>query len=217
MMLKKLTAIATAILLISCNSTKKDTKDLKTERFSIERDLLLVQYDCKTDVDDLHSVAAFATLRSHSDFLKIKYHAVAGTYGTQDGLYVPPNELFKLAFGEAWTDAHTDFNATIENVKKIALRTLNQQGNIWIAEAGQSDFSAALVKAIQEDTPGINTANRIHIVQHSDWNEQVTTPEKLLFVKQHTNYHKIPDGNAVDNGTPGFRSPEYTDWEEENE
>ena len=50
------------------------------------------------------------------------------------------------------------------------------------------------------------------MVQHSDWNEKVTAPERLKFVKENASYHKIPDGNEVGNGTPGFRSPEYTDW-----
>jgi len=32
----------------------------------------------------------------------------------------------------------------------------------------------------------------------------------LQFVKENADYHKLPDGNAVGNGTPGFRSPDYT-------
>jgi hypothetical protein len=31
-------------------------------------------------------------------------------------------------------------------------------------------------------------------------------------VKQNTTYHKIADGNVVGNGTPGFRTPEFTGW-----
>ncbi len=50
------------------------------------------------------------------------------------------------------------------------------------------------------------------MVQHSDWNEKVTSPESLQFIKQNTDYQKIADGNVVGNGTPGFRSPEYTGW-----
>jgi hypothetical protein len=182
------------------------------ESFNIEKDLLLVQYDCKTDVDDLHSVAAFVTLMNHPDYAKINYHAVAGTYGIQEGLYVPPNSLFQLAFGENWTDAHEKLGAAVEQVKNKVSATLANQGNIWIAEAGQSDFTAALIAAVQEEFPEINTVNRFHVVQHSNWNEEVTAPEKLQFVKENATYHKIPDGNAVGNGTPGFRTPEYSEW-----
>jgi hypothetical protein len=180
--------------------------------FNIKKDLLLAQFDCKTDVDDLHTVAAFVTLLSHSNFAKVKYHAVAGTYGIQNGLYVPPNDLFRLAFGNHWTDAHENFQPAVARIKKLVKKTLAKQGNVWIAEAGQSDFTAELIKQIQADLPQINTKDRIHVVQHSNWNEEVTSPQHLEFVKQNAHYQKIPDGNVVGNGTPGFRSPEYRDW-----
>jgi hypothetical protein len=181
-------------------------------RFNVEKDLLLAQFDCKTDVDDVHAAAALITLLSNHTFSKVKYHAVAGTYGVQEGLYVPPNDLFQLAFGHNWSDAHKDMEAAVKQVKAIAQSTLDNGGNIWIAEGGQSDFSAKLVKRIQAENPNLNTVQRIHLVQHADWNEQVTSPESLQFVKQNTTYHKIPDGNVVGNGTPGFRTPEYTTW-----
>lgn len=189
--------------------TSVDT-DSKDRTFNQEKDLLLVQFDCKTDVDDLQSAAALATLLSNSNFTRINYHAVAGTYGMQEGLYVPPNDLFQLAFGDHWTDAHNNMEGAVENVKPLVIKILStQDGHVWIADAGQSDFSAELVKAVQEELPEIKTSERIHVVQHADWNEEVTTPEKLDFVKQHTTYIKIPDGNGVGNGTPGFRSPEF--------
>ncbi len=181
-------------------------------RINIEKDLLLVQYDCKTDVDDLHSVAAFRTILNQVSYSKLNYSAVAGTYGIQTGLYVPPNELFQLAFVQNWSDAHTDFNKAVDQIKKKVLATLKDGGNVWIAEAGQSDFTAAVVKAVQTELPNVNTSQRIHVVQHSDWNESVTTQELLSFVKANTSYHKIEDGNVVGNGTPGFRSPEFKAW-----
>ncbi|MGM0505413.1 MAG: hypothetical protein ACQESQ_12375, partial [Bacteroidota bacterium] len=178
--------------------------------FNIEKDLLLVQFDCKTDVDDLHSVAAMATLLSDPEFSTIHYHAVAGAYGIQEGLYVPPNPLFQLAFGENWTDAHENYDNAVKQVTVIIKATLANQGDVWIADAGQSDFTAGLIKAVQSDLPEIITSQRIHVVQHADWNEEVTAPENLKFVKENADYHKIPDGNAVGNGTPGFRSSDYT-------
>ncbi|RRQ48290.1 hypothetical protein DZC72_11255 [Maribacter algicola] len=184
-------------------------------RFDLGKDLLLMHFDCKTDVDDLHAAAGLLTLMSHPNFMHVNYHAVAGSYGIQDGLYVPPNDLFQKAFGTNWTDAHNRMEAAVEVVAKKAMTTLEAQGDIWIAEAGQSDFSAKLVKALQTKLTELETRNRIHIVQHSDWNEEVTSPELLDFAKQQTDYHKIPDGNAVGNGTPGFRTPGYTQWQEE--
>ncbi len=203
-------AIMTVFLAFGCNTTDKSSQG--AGRFNIKKDLLLVQYDCKTDVDDLHSVAALATLLSDTEFSKIHYHAVAGTYGIQEGLYVPPNALFQLAFGDNWTDAHENFDKAVEKVKVVIKATLANHGDIWIADAGQSDFTAGLIRSIQSDLPEVNISERIHVVQHSDWNEEVTAPVNLQFVKESADYHKIPDGNVVGNGTPGFRSPDYTQW-----
>jgi len=189
--------------------------DPQRERFNTETDLLLVQFDCKTDVDDLHTAAALTMLMSHPDFSKkINYHSVAGTYGIQDGLYVPPNDLFQLAFDDNWTDAHENLKEAVENVKNLVISTLAKKGDVWIAEAGQSDFTAKLIQTIQTEMPNVNTSQRIHVVQHSNWNEKVTSPDSLQFVKANADYHKIPDGNAVGNGTPGFRDPEFSNWNE---
>ena len=209
---KTLIFITIAFIFISFKSNTLDIYSPKSGNFNVDKDLLLANFDCKTDVDDLQTVAALVTLLSDMKFSKINYHAVAGTYGIQDGLYVPPNDLFRLAFGDNWTDAHENLKNAVEQVKVIAKATLENQGDIWIAEAGQSDFSAELIKAIHADLPDINISKRIHLVQHSDWNEEVTSPESLDFVKKNTDYQKIPDGNRVGNGTPGFRSPEFTQW-----
>jgi len=201
-------AIATVFLVLKSNAMDKSSP--RAGSFNIEKDLLLVQFDCKTDVDDLHTVAATVTLLSDPKFSNIHYHAVAGTYGIQEGPYVPPNDLFQLAFGDNWSDAHGNYDKAVEQVKGIIKTTLANQGDIWIADAGQSDFTASVIKAVQSDLPEVNISQRIHVVQHSDWNEEVTAPANLQFVKENADYHKIPDGNAVGNGTPGFRSPDYT-------
>ncbi|WP_303922781.1 hypothetical protein [Draconibacterium sediminis] len=200
------------LLLLSTYCFSCANEPEKEKRFNAEKDLLVMQFDCKTDVDDIHSAAAFKTLLSSPEFKKVNYFAVAGTYGIQEGLYVPPNELFQQAFKDKWADAHANRTKAIEQMKEVSLQCLQKGGNVWIAEAGQSDFSAALIKAIQKHTPEIKTTERIHIVQHSNWNEEVTSPESLAYAKANSNYHKIPDGNAVGNGTPGFRTPGYSDW-----
>jgi hypothetical protein len=212
--MKALTIFTILTFFISSN-TKAQNTPFNAKEFNDDKDLLLVQFDCKTDVDDLHTAAALATLMNNVQFSNINYHAVAGTYGIQDGLYVPPNDLFELAFENNWTDANKNFNNAVEQVKIKAILILQNQGDIWIAEAGQSDFTAKLIKAIQTDLPNISTLNRIHVIQHSDWNEKVTSPKSLEFVKQNADYQKIPDGNATGNGTPGFRSPEYIQWKDQ--
>lgn len=190
--------------LLNPKSTRKE--------FNIQKDLLLAQYDSKTDVDDLHSIAAFASLLKSKKFSKLKYHAVAGAYGIQGGLYVPANELFVASFGKKWSDAHTNFEQAVNEVTKLVLKTLAKGGDIWIAEAGQSDFTYAWLKKVQAAKPEIDTKSRIHLVQHGAWNEQNTAPDKLAYVKIHTDYHKIPDGNGGGNGTPGYRTEKDIDW-----
>lgn len=175
-------------------------------QFNTAKDLYLAQFDSKTDVDDIHAIAGVATVLSDKRFAKVRYHAVAGAYGVQGGLYVPANELFDAAFGKNWSDAHANFNQALSEVSQLVSDTLLKGGDIWIAEAGQSDFSAALIKNIKKRLPNINTSKRIHIVQHSTWNEENAAPAKLRYVKQHSDYHKIADGNATGNGTPGLRT-----------
>lgn len=207
--------LSVLLLSLASGNTSVYGQTADQDRFHIEKDLLLAQFDCKTDVDDLHSAAALATLVAHPVFSKIHYHAVAGTYGIQEGLYVPPNSLFQLAFGDNWTDAHANLEAAVKKVKTMIRSTLAMGGAVWISEAGQSDFSAKVIKAVQQEEPTMNLSQRIHIVQHSDWNAKVTSPESLDFVKATIAYHKIPDGNAVGNGTPGFRTPSFTNWKEQ--
>ncbi|MEQ9822845.1 MAG: hypothetical protein ABQ298_00500 [Puniceicoccaceae bacterium] len=181
-------------------------------RFDPSRDLFLAHFDSKTDVDDLHSIAGVATVLADPRFAKVNFHAVAGAYGVQDGLYVPSNELFELAFGSQWSDAHNAYDEALQQVFGKVERTLKQGGSIWIAEAGQSDFSADLARRVLQYLPGVDLRERFHIVQHSNWNEEVTDAEDLQFVQTHTAYQKIPDGNGFNNGTPGFRDPNWIDW-----
>jgi hypothetical protein len=201
------------ILFVFFVSTLSCSISAQEPHFDIVQDLLVAQFDCKTDVDDLHTVAAFATLMAHKDYKNLEYHAVAGTYGIQEGLYVPAEDLFELAFeDEQWSDAHNATAKALNEVLKKVNITLLRGGDVWIADAGQSDFSAKWIKALIAIKPQLDVKKRIHIVQHSDWNEEVTSPDLLKYVKATIDYHKIPDGNAVGNGTPGFRSDENIKW-----
>lgn len=202
------------LLVLHCKSPAIKITSV-TNGFDIQKDLLLLNYDCKTDVDDLHTIAGFVTMANNVKYTNINYYAVAGTYGIQKGLYVPANELFALAFKDKWSDAHKNESKALEEVTKKVKEILYKGGNVFIAEAGQSDFSAKLVQKIKKNLKDIDTKKRFKIVQHSNWNEKKTTPELLAYVKETTNYEKIEDGNDVGNGTPGFRSAGFKDWQEQ--
>jgi hypothetical protein len=206
-----LTLLAGTVL-SSCDLQEHSQPDL-LGRFDRNKDLYLAHFDVKTDVDDVHSVAGVATMLADPRFSTVKYHAVAGTYGLQDGLYVPAEEVFDLAFGDHWSDAHGDFDKALDEVQSLSFETLNDGGSIWIADGGQSDFSAALIRRLRKLMPVSNLKENVHIVQHADWNEEVTTAEDLAFVKETVTYHKIPSGNAFENGSPGFRSEAAVNWQ----
>ena len=193
------------LLLISCLAARAEQEPAK---FDIENDLFVPQFDSKTDVDDIHSVAGVATILRDLRYAKVNYHAVAGAYGEQEGLYVPSPELFDLAFADNWSDAHNERDKALDTVTALVKETLTNGGEVWVAEAGQSDFSADWLARIAKAD-----RKRVHVVQHSDWNEEAATDDKIAFVQAHSSYHKIPDGNALDNGSPGFRMNSTHLWD----
>ena len=118
--------LITIVFLTSCSSKTPTT----IGKFQVERDLFLAHFDSKTDVDDLHSVAGVATILSDPRFSEVNFHAVAGAYGIQEGLYVPANELFDASFGRNWSDAHTNYEIALKEVTIIVKNTLkNGQHN----------------------------------------------------------------------------------------
>ncbi len=174
----------------------------RTGRFDPRKDLFLPQFDSKTDVDDIHSIAGVTTVLRDPRLAGVRYHAVAGAYGKQEGLFVPSPKLFEQAFGDNWSDAHSAREQAVADIARLAGETIAAGGRVWVAEAGQSDFTADWVGRLVAD--GIDTKTYVHVVQHSDWNESAATPVKLAFVKANTTYHRIADGNFPDNGTPDF-------------
>lgn len=178
--------------------------------FDTDNDLILAQFDSKTDVDDLHAMAAFASLLASDRFTSVNYYVVIGAYGKQTGLYVPAASLAEMAF-PAYSDAHKNSARAKQEVLQVIAGVLENGGDVWVAEAGQSDFTFAWLSELVR-LKNTDTHTRIHVVQHSAWNENETTPEKLAFVKRHANYINIPDGNAVGNGSPGFNSAKTALW-----
>ena len=184
----------------------------KIGRFEPAKDLFLAQFDIKTDTDDLHSAAAVATMLAHPRFACVDFLAVSGTYGTQGGAYVDPETLFENAFGDQWIEAH---NRQAEAAATLAARAdheITNGGHVWIMEAGQSDGSAATLKRLSSTVSASETKARFHVVQHSDWNERVTSPEALTRLKRDADYIRIADGNVVGNGTPGFQTRDGSAW-----
>ena len=180
--------------------------------FDPTKDLLISNFDSKPDVDDLHAIAALSTVLRSTPFDQVEYVAVAGAYGTQGGEYIEAPHLFKLAFGDTWLDAHNQREATIAALADRVIQTLDAGGEVWVQDAGQSDVSSDTVKQVAARRPDLETKSTYHVIQHSDWNESVTDPDKLQTLKHLADYRRIPDGNAVGNGSPGFVSEDATLW-----
>jgi hypothetical protein len=202
--------ILTFVTLLSLNSYSADLK------FNADKDLLLLNFDLKTDVDDVHTIAALDLILQSNEFKNINYYAVSGTYGIQAGLYVPADTLFNIVFKNNWTDAHMHKQNSINNTVKHISKTLSTNGKVWIAEAGQSDFTQELLIALDEFGIPFSKDN-IMVVQHSTWNEKETSVDALNFVKAKTTYIKVEDGNKENNGSPGFNNETYPVKNLENE
>jgi len=163
--------------------------------FVQDRDLISLHYDHAPDRDDGHAtVAALAVVRS----LGIQPHVVSGAYGDGNrAQYQPAAEVvMNAAWGSAWVNAHGNWQAAVNATANSWLATLDSGGDIWIAEGGQADFTADVVRRIKTARASINTQNRINVVQHSIWNEQQANQADLNYTRANTNYVRIADGNG---------------------
>ena len=161
-----------------------------------DRDLISLHYDHAPDRDDGHAtVAALAVVR----MLGIQPHVVSGAYGAGNRTrYVPAAEqVMRQAWGTDWLNAHSNYQSSVNATSSRWVNTLLNGGDIWVAEGGQADFTSDVVRHIKNTNPGINTNNRIHVVQHSLWNEQQSDQGDLNYARANTDYIRIADGNGV--------------------
>lgn len=196
------------LLVLIFTSCLASADEMQIPLFDKSNDLLLLNFDLKTDVDDVHTIAASDLVFSHPSFSNINVLAITGTYGVQSGLYVPADELMDKVFNDKWTDAHMyladSIKLTIEKMHDV----LSTGGKVWIAEAGQSDYTAIVMRTYLSRFGSLPHSSII-VVQHSEWNEENTSADALQFVKENATYIKIPDGNITDNGSPGFNDPSF--------
>lgn len=202
-----------SFFLLVCTHTQAKSENALLGRtdlpkFSIKQDLLLLNYDLKTDVDDVHTVAAAYSIFKSERFRNVKRLAVSGTYGVQAGLYVRADSLFNLVYGVTWLDAHQSRLMSLRRTVDVIETTLSTKGRVWVAEAGQSDFTDDVIVELKRRNMDFNRSD-IVVVQHSEWNEGETSKMALGRVKSEATYVKIPDGNQAGNGSPGFNEATY--------
>ncbi len=179
--------------------------------FNKSKDMLLANFDLKPDEDDVMAAAALSSMLRHSDLAGVNYLAVAGAFGEQGGLFIPTAiPAYHKLFGkenEGWTNAYKDWPASVNRAKRRVKVVLDNGGKVFVAEAGQSDFTHDVMKGLIDDgmAAGIIKKNVI-VVQHSEWNERHTNEDKFEWIDKNTIYEKIDDGNSSNNKTPGYRN-----------
>jgi hypothetical protein len=170
--------------------------------FDWKKDLLSLHYDHAPDQDDGHSAAADRTLLESlygREWIKQHVSAVSGTYGTNAKTFNPKSDAVMNACWNGcggWLNAHANRAGIVEQLTKRWTEVLESGGDVWVKEGGQSDITAEVVRKIRADTPALDTTKRIHVVQHSLWNERHTTKNALADTRTQTHYIKIRDANA---------------------
>ncbi|MEM7338632.1 MAG: hypothetical protein AAF467_08295 [Actinomycetota bacterium] len=174
------------------------------------KDLISLHYDHAPDRDDGHATVAGREVASAVGFTP---WVIGGAYGADNArTYNSASErVMDATWGaNGWVNAHADWNGAVRRTADRWQRTLDACGDIWIAEGGQSDLSADVVRELTRRMPGLDTTARIHLVQHSDWNEEKALDADLAYVKANTDYIRIPDGNRGGNGTADLNDERYS-------
>jgi len=170
--------------------------------FDPEKDILSLHYDHAPDKDDGHSAAADRTVLEsmyNRDWIKSHVVAVSGTYGRNSGGF---NTNSDAVMDAAWNDcggwlaARVNREQAVTNLAARWSAILSAGGDVWVKEGGQSDVTAEVLKKIIAQSPGVDTAKRVHVVQHSKWNEQQTGDDALAYTRKQTHYIRIRDANA---------------------
>ena len=190
------TSVALLLLAIQgCAAT--DLPADATVQFDPKTDLISLHYDHAPDKDDGHSAAADRSLLQAlfgPQWLPEHVVAVSGAYGLNAETFNGDSDAVRdAAWNDAggWLAALDDREKAIEQLTARWSKTLDAGGDVWVKEGGQSDITAAVVERVQRALPAVDTLARIHVVQHSDWNENQTTPAALAYAKMATHYIRI--------------------------
>ncbi len=163
-------------------------------RFNTATDVLSAHFDHGPDPDDGHAAAAAYVIQQETGIGMVVVGGTTGVYSASR--YLPESEsLMRNIWGQQWLDAHGSRQASIEQAARRWVAALAAGGDVWVAEGGPSDFTAAVVRLIRNQYPEFNTRSRVHVVQHSKWNEDHALAEDLNFVRGNTDYIRIDDGN----------------------
>lgn len=173
---------------------------LYAQKFNPAKDIIALHYDHAPDLDDGHSATADRVILQSTfgkKWLNKHLIIVSGTYGLNSKTFVSSSDkLMNVVWNGQWISAHHDWKASVQKSVAVWVKTIHKGGLVWIKEGGQSDFTADVIKQIKVKHPQINTKESIICVQHSNWNEDQTTPKLLAYTKENSKYIRIEDANA---------------------
>ena len=167
-------------------------------------DLLVLHYDNCPDRDDGHAMPAGKYVVESLGISRVL--VVNGTCGNSIRNRFNPASIsvVRASWGSVWLDAHNQRASAVATSADRWAAELANGHDVWVAEGGQSDFSADVVRSIDSRYPGLNL-KRINIIQHSAgstaYNEMFTDSANLAFLKNLTSYQPIGNGNVGGNGT----------------
>jgi len=202
--------IATSNPVVDSNTQSENTTFQNTNK-QIGRlaanDLLVLHYDNCPDKDDGHAIPAGKSVIEKYDIKNVL--AVNGTCGNsiRDRFNSASNAVMKASWGNEYLDADAKRAAAVQEATTRWATTLSNGADVWIAEGGQSDYTADVVRQLEARYPSFNL-RRIHVIQHSTgriaYNEIFTDSSNLAYLKNKVSYQAIPNGNAGGNGTADF-------------
>jgi len=179
-------------------------------KFDSGKDFISLHYDHAPDKDDAHSAAADRSMLEvlyGREWLKKHVVAVSGTYGEKNakGFNPKSDAVMDAVWNECggWLDGHKQRKDTTEEIAKRWLPVLNAGGDVWVKEGGQADITAEVIRALKKRNPSIDYKKRVHVVQHSHWNENKSGDDALAYCKKETDYIRIKDANAYLNQKKG--------------
>jgi hypothetical protein len=122
--------------------------------------------------------------------------------------------VMSATWADDWLNAHNYTNKndapnaqTVEKTAKKWHRTLQNGGHVWVAEGGPSDFTAFVLRYMQNHLNyQFRKPRMIHVIQHGAeacanpkhfrLNERCTGKENLRYVQNCTDYKIIGNGNC---------------------
>lgn len=175
--------------------------------------MLALHYDNCPDRDDGHALPAGKAVVESLGITNVM--VVNGTCGNSIRSRFNPasNAVVSAVWGDEYLDADGARAAAVSAAATRWASTLSNGASVWVAEGGQSDFTADVVRRIESQFPGNNLKN-IHVIQHSAgrtaYNELFTNAGNLSYLQERTQYQAIPNGNVGGNGSADLNEQSST-------